>query len=222
MVAPSGWASTTSIPSASSGMSRGASGSGCSTAVAVPVEAWARTCTSPAQVSSPTASRTRCACGVRIRQWSMGTTSWLPARWKPSRPSSSACSLRVGPVPGVGAHGAARLDRRVDQAAEPFQLLDDHPVLEAALGLGGHVLQVAAAALGHVGARGVDPVRGGLEDLDQLGAGPVLAVVDDPHPHPLAGDRARDEDGLALDAHHALTTVGEAVDEGVGGVGGQS
>jgi len=129
--------------------------------------------------------------------------------------------LGVGAVARVRTDGAAGLDGRVDQLPEPFELLDDDPALELALVVGRHVLEVAASALGHEGARRGDAVRRRLEDLDQLGAGPVLAVVDDPDADVLAGDRAGDEDGLALDAHDPLATMGEPVDGGVGGLAGQ-
>ena len=104
------------------------------------------------------------------------------------------------PDPGPPAQPAAVAGKRLHgdlavQARDPPQLLPDHLRLEPALRLRGGVLPVAAAAAvrAGMGARRLDPVRRGLEDLDRLGPRELGGGIGDPGADAFARQRVPDE-----------------------------
>ena len=94
----------------------------------------------------------------------------------------------------VGGQGRPRHHPRVDEVAQPDQAVDHGGRLQAGLGRGRGVLEVATAtAGGHRRAGGNDPRRRRHQHPGQLGALPALAPVDHAGHDPLAGQGAAHE-----------------------------
>jgi hypothetical protein len=145
----------------------------------------------------------------------MGTTSWLPARWKPSRPSGVGMQLHVVAVAEVRPDRAALLDehvRRVAEPAEPRELLahDARAQRRAASGPTCCRSQPPhSSATGHGGVTrsGLATSTSTSRARDQRGWSSTTS-----HADALAGQRAGDEHDLAVDASDALAAVREPVD----------
>jgi hypothetical protein len=121
----------------------------------------------------------------------------------------AAVSVRHAPQGGpVAGGGQDRAERHLGgfQAAEAGEGLGHHGRLELPLGVGVDVLPAAAAAArGHELARWDHPGRGGLDHLDQRGAGVVAPLVGQRHPDPFTGQGALHEHHPARGlAGHAL------------------
>ena len=116
----------------------------------------------------------------------------------------------------VDRSGAAGLRRHrshdVVEPGQPRELLADDRRLELPLRGGVDVLPVAATAPAGPAVRAgpLDPVGRGLEDLDGVGAAEArVAVLGDPHDHPLARQGVPDEDDPALVPRNAVPAVGD-------------
>jgi len=125
----------------------------------------------------------------------------------------------------VAARGlGAREQVRNIQLAQASEAVGHDVGLVPALGGGCQVLQVAAAALAVVGAGGLDPVRTGLQHLQQLGLGETLLLLGEACRYQVARRGQGHEDGPALVAGQAGAAGDQLVDaeleHGVGRVRG--
>src|SRR5690606_22592292 len=86
-------------------------------------------------------------------------------------------------------------------------------LLELSLALIPDVLPLAAATLAgaEIGAGRLDPVRAGLQHLDQAGARPAFLFLDNLGAHTLAGDGVGHEDRLARVPPDAFTAVRDGI-----------
>ncbi len=109
---------------------------------------------------------------------------------------SGAGLLEVRSDLGAVVPGSGRGNELVDGVLEPRHVVQEirHlPALPAQLLLVFEVLILAAPAAGKERAAGLDPVRAGGEDLQEIGLGAIGLVFPDPHPDPLAGEGEGDE-----------------------------
>ena len=92
-----------------------------------------------------------------------------------------------GRAVALGVDAGPEHRHRLGDAAGPAQRLLDDRHLGAALGVEVEVHPAATAAAGEPrGARRRDPIGAGLDDVDDVGPGPVTLLVDDLGDHGLA------------------------------------
>ena len=119
------------------------------------------------------------------------------------------------PAP-IGPHGSLQRRQhalRVD-AADALQIIEQLPLLGRNLRLRRQMLQGASAANPEVRAGGNHAIGRGFQHLDEPRFVQLAAPFDHPKAHAFPGQRAVDEDGLAVDSRNPAAVVGQIHDIG--------
>lgn len=116
-----------------------------------------------------------------------------------------------GAVVELGGGGDDRFDGVFD-AAHVFEEFGDLLLFPGELGIVVEVLVLAAAAGAEEGAAGIDAVRRGVDDADEVGVGVVFVIAVDAGEDAFAGKGEGDHDDPAVHAGDALGEVGEFFD----------
>ena len=110
------------------------------------------------------------------------------------------------------ASGDDRLERRVDEAADPHERVAHLVVLGRDLALVGEVLEAAAAARPEVSAGRFDPSRTGLQERRARRLGEAALHLGDAGAHEVARQPAAHEHDEAVEPPDAVPAVREGVD----------
>jgi hypothetical protein len=120
--------------------------------------------------------------------------------------------LELVPVVEDGLGGHDRLERRLRDPAQADERIPDLPRLRLDLSLVGEVLEAAPAAGGIVGARRLDALGPGPEELDRERLGMVALHLGDARANGVARQAAADEDDEAVEPGDAVAPVRQRVD----------
>ena len=166
-----------------------------------------------ARAHASTCSRAALPRSEASRQSSSATiSSHRPGAWKPH----DEAAVGVGPERVLELVAVApllhrrhdRLQREAVEPADAAQRVLDLLGLDRELALVGQHLPGRARMVGG----GRDALGRGLEQLDHAGVAVGALGLEHARPHAVAGDRARDEDDVAVGARDAVAPEGERVD----------